>query len=77
MLSNESECLSMEFIEGDDLATALYREALKRKVDEIGTDRSGVYQNIDELSFAELEFYIANNFEFSTPGGKGANEAEG
>lgn len=78
-LSGDSaEVIGMEFIEGDDLATALYREALRLKAKELGggEDVLGLSYSIDRLQIQELQEAIIQQFDFRRPGGKGATEAE-
>ena len=63
----------MDYIEGADLATLLYREALKR------TYREGdayIPDELEHISFNELHRILGNKLHFATPGGKSRNENE-
>lgn len=63
----------MDYIEGADLATLLYREALRRTYDE-GDPYAP--EELEHLSFNELHRITANKLNFSTPGGRSRDENE-
>ncbi|MGD1003463.1 MAG: hypothetical protein ABR884_02710 [Minisyncoccia bacterium] len=63
----------MDFIEGMDLATLLYREALKRNTSE---ERDYSDEYIDSLPFDQLRWEVSTMLNFSKPGGKSRNEGE-
>ncbi|MDA0208453.1 MAG: phosphotransferase [bacterium] len=66
------EVIMMDFVEGEDLATALFREVLACK-------RPDAYSNADELkgrSHESLLNEIQGLFAFERPAGKSRNEAE-
>ena len=63
----------MDFIEGMDLATLLYREALKRNKAE---DREYSDEYVDSLPFDQLHWEVSTMLNFSKPGGKSRNEGE-
>lgn len=63
----------MDYIEGIDLATLLYKEALER------TYKDGDPYSLDELKdmpFNDLHRTLGNKLQFSTPGGKSRAENE-
>jgi hypothetical protein len=63
----------MDFIEGMDLATLLYREALKRNTSE---ERDYSDEYVDDLPFDQLHWEVSTMLNFSKPGGKSHNEGE-
>lgn len=74
--SDHAEVIGMEFVEGDDLATALYREVLKRKVQEHGETFLGLPHSVEKMNIRELQEYVARILDFRRPGGKAVTEAE-
>lgn len=65
--------LVMDYIEGADLATILYREALKRTHEE---SDPYVMEEIDMMPFNELHHAVAKKLQFATPQGTSHSEGE-
>jgi serine/threonine protein kinase len=61
----------MDYIEGEDLATLLYKEALRRQ-----PGNPYVEEYIDTLSFNELHREVGAALHFARPGGKSRDEGE-
>lgn len=61
----------MDYVEADDLATILYREALR--LHDGYRDEGG---QLDEMSYDELQEAVWRVFGFARPGGKSGNEGE-
>ena len=74
--SDHAEVIGMEFVEGDDLATGLYREVLKRKVQEHGEAFLGLPYSVERMNVRELQEYVSRILDFRRPGGKAVTEAE-
>lgn len=69
--NKRAEVLFMDFVEGDDLATALYREVVKRH------PRCRHLASVaDDLDFEDLQREASNALEFSIAGGKSRDEGE-
>lgn len=73
--SERVEMFMMDFVPGDDVATVLYKEVIKRHEKTVD-----IAPHADELSFAELQDRVFQALNFSAPGGKsrdaGARELE-
>ncbi len=59
------EMFMMDFVPGDDVATVLYKEVIKRHEKTVD-----VAPHADELSFAELQDRVFQALGFNVPGGK-------
>ncbi len=66
------EVLLMDFIDGNDLATMLYREVLKRHPDTVHLKE----EEINQMSITELEKEVSSCLRFNVPGGKNSNPGE-
>jgi len=69
---NRAEVIIMDYVPGDDLATILYREALKRHPNY----RHISSEEIDKMDFFHLEREVQGILRFSQPGGKARDEGE-
>lgn len=67
-----AEILIMEFVPGIDLATLLYREALRRRYPELYP----TMEDVSTMDIKTLRREIASALGFEFPGGKGATEAD-
>ncbi|MBI4098765.1 MAG: hypothetical protein HY437_01885 [Candidatus Magasanikbacteria bacterium] len=65
---NKAGVIMMDFAEGEDLATLLYKEALRRR----GYEDS----LIENMPLDEIMEQVASQLKFNRPGGKGRSEAE-
>lgn len=69
--NKRADILFMDYIDGPDLATALYREVVKRH------PRTVHLKDLaDDLDFQELQSEVSNALGFTVPGGKARDESE-
>lgn len=66
------EMIVMDFVNGEDVATILYKEALVRKFPELYSS----VEDLRALSFDRLESETVSALGFKRPGGKATNEGE-
>lgn len=73
--SDRVEMFMMDYVPGDDVATVLYKEVIKRHEKTVD-----VAPHVNDLSFADLQDRVFQALNFSVPGGKsrdaGARELE-
>jgi len=69
---NNAEVILMDFIPGEDLATILCKEALRRKE----TAPTFSEEDLAKMSFAQLHEEVAQFLGYSMPGGKARDDAE-
>lgn len=67
----KASMIVMDFIPGDDLATALYREVIKRHPKTVH-----LANHVAEMDYVELSEIVGRTLDMRTPGGKSANAAE-
>ena len=61
----KAEVILMDYIEGVDLATYLYREVVKRH-----PKASHIHESVEDLSFTDLQIEAALALGYAAPGGK-------
>lgn len=64
--SDAVEVILMDYIKGDDLATLLYKEVLRRHT----STRHFTNQDIAEMSFSDIHFEVSQALGYSEPGKK-------
>jgi serine/threonine protein kinase len=67
----KAEVILMDYVEGDDLATALFKETIRRH-----PKTRHLAEHAGELTFSELMTQTGDALGFAVPGGKGSTETE-
>jgi hypothetical protein len=65
------DVIIMDEVHGDDVATALYKEAIRRHPKTVN-----LRDQVDEMDFLELQSAVADALEYTSPGGKSRDEQE-
>lgn len=69
MVQDKIELIIMDFVEGEDLATMLYKEVIKRH-----PSTRDLVSQIDSLSLQEIQERVSLALGFNSPGGKSRDE---
>jgi hypothetical protein len=69
--ADRAEMFMMDYVPGDDVATILYKEVVKRHPKTVD-----LLNDIDNVPFPELQDRVFQALDLRMPGGKGGNQAE-
>lgn len=70
-LGGTCEMIVMDEIQGDDVATALYKEVIRRHPKTVH-----IRDHVDDMDFVDLQGVVADALEYVAPGGKSRDEQE-